>query len=162
MDAATKLHHLGFSVLGYSNSPKDTPFPSFTGDQLNDFLGQINVLICLVPYTPKTEGFLNYGLFQKLAEPTYLINVSRGSIQVEKDIIKALDEGILCGAFLDVFEQEPLPKNSPLWTHPSVQITPHIASLTYPRESVLQVLDCFKRVEEGLPLLHQVDRKKMY
>lgn len=162
MDAATKLHHLGFSVLGYSNSPKDTPFPSFTGDQLNDFLGQINVLICLVPYTPKTEGFLNYGLFQKLAEPTYLINVSRGSVQVEKDIIKALDEGILCGAFLDVFEQEPLPKESLLWTHPKIKITPHIASLTREKESVRQVLDNINRLETGQPLLNQIDRDKMY
>jgi glyoxylate/hydroxypyruvate reductase A len=162
MDAAMKLHHLGFSVVGYSNSPKDTPFPSYAGDQIDDFLSQINVLICLVPYTPKTDGLLNLSLFQKLTEPTYLINVSRGSVQVEKDIIKALDEGILCGAFLDVFEQEPLPKSSPLWTHPSLQITPHVASLTYPRESVLQMLDCFKRVEGGLPLLNEIDRKKMY
>ena len=162
MDAAKKLHHLGFDVIGYSITPKETPFPSYSGDALNEFLAQINVLICLVPYTPKTQGLLNYTLFEKLKQPTYLINVSRGSVQVEDDILKALEEGLLCGAFLDVFEEEPLPKNSPLWTHPAVQITPHIASLTYPRESVLQMLACFERVEKGLPLPHQVDRKKMY
>ena len=162
MDIAKKLHMLGFSVTGYSNSHKDTPFPSYAGDQIDTFLSEVNVLICLVPYTPKTEGLLNYKLFKKFSEPTYLINVSRGSVQVEKDILKALDEGLLSGAFLDVFEQEPLPSKSPLWQHPSVQITPHIASLTYPKESVHQVMDCLEKIEKGLPLTQEVSRVKKY
>lgn len=162
MDVANKLHHLGFSVFGYSTSHKKTPFPSYSGTEIDSFLAQINVLICLVPYTPKTEALLNYDLFKKLSQPTYLINVSRGSVQVENDILKALDKGILNGAFLDVFEHEPLPNESPLWQHPAVQITPHIASLTYPKESVRQALDCFDRVEKGLPLINSVDRNRMY
>ena len=162
MNVAKKLHALGFQVMGYSTSHKETPFPSYTGVEMDTFLSQINVLICLVPYTPKTEALLNYDLFKKLTQPTYLINVSRGSVQVEKDIIKALDEGILNGAFLDVFEQEPLSAESPLWQYSSVQITPHIASLTYPKESVRQVLECLNLVEKGLPLPNKVDRKKMY
>jgi glyoxylate/hydroxypyruvate reductase A len=101
-------------------------------------------------------------LFKKFKEPTYLVNVSRGNVQIEEDIIRALDTGLLSGAFLDVFEQEPLPKTSPLWDHPKVNITPHIASLTYPKESTYQVLDCFERLEKGLPLTQQVDREKMY
>ena len=113
-------------------------------------------------YTPKTHGLLNYQLFEKFKEPTYLINVSRGAVQVEKDIVKALNTGLLSGAFLDVFEEEPLPKSSPLWAHPKVKITPHIASLTYPKESTYQVLDCFERLEKGLPLPQQVSREKMY
>ena len=162
MDAANKIHHLGFPVVGFSNSPKKTDFHSYTGNEFHKFIEQINVLICTVPHTPKTHALLNYKLFQKLKEPTYLINVSRGSVQVEKDIIKALNEGLLSGAFLDVFEKEPLPKNSPLWDHPKVKITPHIASLTYPKESTYQVLDCFDRLEKGLPLPQEVSRKKMY
>ncbi|MBT7653734.1 MAG: glyoxylate/hydroxypyruvate reductase A [Flavobacteriaceae bacterium] len=162
MDAASKLNELGFSVFGYSNSPKETLFPSFSEGELDVFLGQINVLICTVPYTPNTHGLLNYKLFQKLKYPTYLINVSRGAVQVEKDILEALDKGLLSGAFLDVFEQEPLVKESPLWDHPKIKITPHIASLTYPEEGIHQVLESFERVEKGLPLKHQIDRKKMY
>jgi glyoxylate/hydroxypyruvate reductase A len=162
MDAANKIHHLGFPVLGYSNSPKKTVFPSYSGDQFEAFISQINVLVCTVPYTSKTHGMLNYQLFEKFKEPTYLINVSRGAVQVEKDIVKALNKGLLSGAFLDVFEEEPLPKSSPLWTHPKVKITPHIASLTYPKESTYQVLDCFDRLEKGLPLPQQVSREKMY
>ena len=87
---------------------------------------------------------------------------SRGPVHVEQDLIRALDEGLLNGVFLDVFEKEPLPKTSPLWSHPKVQLTPHIASLTYARESVLQMLDCFERVEKGLPLPQQVDRERRY
>ena len=162
MDVAKKIHHLGFPVIGFSNFPKQTPFPSYHGSALDSFLEQINVLVCTVPYTSKTHGLLNYELFKKFKEPTYLINVSRGNVQVEKDIIRALDTGLLSGAFLDVFEQEPLPETSPLWSHPKINITPHIASLTYPRESTYQVLDCFERLEKGLPLPQQVDREKMY
>ena len=162
MDAALKLHHLGFEVFGYSNSPKNTPFPSYSGDTLDDFFAQINVLICTVPYTPRTHALLNIELFKKLKTPTYLINVSRGSIQVEKDIIEALDQGLLTGAFLDVFEEEPLTQDSLLWLHPKIHITPHIASLTYPEKSVKQVIHCFECVEKGIPIPQQVDRKKMY
>ena len=78
------------------------------------------------------------------------------------DIIEAIDSGILTGAFLDVFEEEPLPKSSPLWADPKVKITPHIASLTYPEKSVKQVIHCFECVEKGIPIPQQVDRKKMY
>ena len=162
MDVAKKLHNLGFEVSGYSTSIKETPFPSYTGDEIDIFLSKINVLICLVPYTPKTKSLLCYDLFSKLTQPTYLINVSRGSVQVEKDILRALDERILNGAFLDVFEKEPLPIESPLWKYPSVQISPHVASLTYPKESVRQVIECLDRIEKGLDLPNKVDRKKMY
>jgi glyoxylate/hydroxypyruvate reductase A len=115
-----------------------------------------------VPYTPKTHGLLSEKLFNKLDEPTYLINVSRGAVQVEKDILAALDSNVLSGAFLDVFEQEPLHESSPLWHHPKVQITPHIASLTYPKESVIQVLESFDLIKKGLKPRFQVDREKMY
>lgn len=81
---------------------------------------------------------------------------------MEKDILTALEKGQLNGAFLDVFEEEPLPTESPLWLHPKVKITPHIASLTYPKEGVYQVLENFERVQKGMPLLNLVDRSKMY
>ena len=162
MDAANALYRLGFEVFGYSNSLKETIFPSFYGEQLIDFLNNINVLICTVPLTPKTRGLLCTKLFKKLANPTYLINVSRGAVHVENDIIKAIEEGKLTGAFLDVFEKEPLPKNSPLWQNPKIKITPHIASLTYAKESIRQALDNFQRVKNGGKPLNEVSRDNMY
>ena len=162
MDAANALYRLGFEVFGYSNSPKETIFPSFYGKQLEEFLKKINVLVCTVPLTPKTRGLLSAKLFNELTFPTYLINVSRGAVQVEDDIIRAIKEGKLTGAFLDVFEKEPLPNNSPLWQNPKIKITPHVASLTYAEESIRQALENFRRVTNGIAPLNEVSRENMY
>jgi len=161
MDVANKLHHLGFEVYGFSNSEKQTPFISLSKN-IDIFLSRINVLICTIPYTPKTKRLLSEDFFNKLKNQTYLINVSRGQIQVEKDIISAINSGKLSGAFLDVFENEPLSKKSPLWDHPKIKITPHIASLTYSDEGVRQVINNFNRLLSGENLINQIDRKKMY
>ncbi len=162
MDVAKKLHSLNFNFFGYSKDKKATPFKSFSGNSLSSFLNIINVLICTVPLTPQTKKLLNKNFFQKLKNQTYLINVSRGEVQVEKDIIEAINNGKLSGAFLDVFEKEPLPKDSPIWSHPKIKITPHIASLSYSDEGVRQVMENFERLNKNETLLNLADRKKMY
>ena len=162
-DAALKLHQLGFKVTGYSPSPKDIDgITTFAKGQLTEFLAQCNVLVCTVPSTPETKDLLSKPLFDQLTQPTYLINVARGAVQIEKDILDALDNNILSGAFLDVFETEPLPKDNPLWTHPKVQITPHIASITNPEAGVAQIVNNAIAVKEGTDLVHVVDSKKGY
>ena len=88
--------------------------------------------------------------------------MSRGGVQVENDIIDALDTGKLSGAFLDVFEQEPLPKNSPLWKHPKVNITPHIASITNPMAGVKQIIENVNRLLKNKELHHTVNKSKGY
>ena len=88
--------------------------------------------------------------------------MARGKVQIEKDILTALDSGQLSGAFLDVFEEEPLPTGSRLWSHPKVQITPHIASITKPKAGVQQILDNWSRLQKGEALLHQVNVQKGY
>ena len=105
---------------------------------------------------------LSAKLFNDFAFPTYLINVSRGAVQVENDIIRAIEEGKLTGAFLDVFEKEPLPNNSPLWQNPKIKITPHIASLTYAEESIRQALENFQRIKNGKKPHNEVNRENMY
>ena len=162
-DAAIKLHQLGFEVTGYSPSPKQIKgINTFARGELADFLAQCNVLVCTVPSTPQTHALLSKPLFDQLSQPTYLINVARGSVQVEKDILEALENNVLSGAFLDVFETEPLPKESPLWTHPKVQITPHIASITNPQAGVAQIINNAKALKEQTDLVHVVDPKKGY
>ncbi len=124
-DAALKLHQLGFKVMGYSPSPKNIKgIQTFSKGQLTQFLAGCNILVCTVPYTPETHGLLSKKLFDQFTSPTYLINVSRGAVQVEEDILEALDSKVLTGAFLDVFEQEPLPKTSPFGPIPTFKLLP--------------------------------------
>lgn len=162
-DAAGKLNALGFDVSGYSPSQKKIKgVRSYFGSQLDAFLASVEVLVCTVPYTAQTHALLNKSLFEKLPKGSYLINVSRGKIQVASDILDALDTGQLAGAFLDVFETEPLPQDSPFWQHPKVRITPHIASITNPEAGVKQILANWQRVHTGVPLEHQVNLQKGY
>ena len=162
-DAAEKLKKLNFDVIGYSLTKKEEKeIDVYFGNKIDLFLSKINVLVCTVPYTKSTHSLLNKDLFNKLKTPTYLINVSRGKVHVEKDILDGIESGKLTGAFLDVFEKEPLPKDSPLWKHPKIKITPHVASLTYAEESIRQALENYQRIKNGKKLINEVSRDKMY
>jgi len=162
-DAGDKLKYLGFDVIGYSlNKKKIDTTKIYYGDQIDEFLNRINILICTVPYTSKTNNLLSSDLFKKLNDNTYLINVSRGKVQNESDILKYLENGKLSGAFLDVFEEEPLPISSKLWNHEKVQITPHNASITNQEAAAPQIIENYKRVISGKKLLNQVDIHNEY
>ncbi|WP_215226088.1 2-hydroxyacid dehydrogenase [Echinicola shivajiensis] len=162
-DVLDKLDYMGFEVFGYGNRPKDNfKFPYFFGDQLGDFLKEINVMICLLPLTPKTEGFLNTELFKQCNKGTYLINVARGQHLVEEDLIPAIDKGWLSGALLDVFRKEPLPEGHDFWKHPKITFTPHIASVTNPKAAAPQIIDNYLRQKENRPLINQIDRERGY
>jgi glyoxylate/hydroxypyruvate reductase len=163
-DVAMKLQQLGFRVFGYSNSRKFIKnITSYAGEEeLNDFLSQINILICMLPLTSDTRGILNYELFRKMNKGSYLINVARGSHLVEEDLLKAIEEGYIEHAFLDVFNKEPLPKEHPFWSHNKIMITPHIASVTNPYAAVPQVIANYKRMMEGSALSNEIDRDKEY
>ena len=162
-DAGKKLKNLGFNVFGYSlNKKNDDNIPLFYGDDLDVFLKKINVLVCTVPYTSKTKNLLSKNLFDKLNNGTYLINVSRGKVQNETDILNAIDKGVLSGAYLDVFINEPLPKNSLMWNNKKIQITPHIASITNEEAAVPQILDNYQRLIDNLSLFNKVNTDSEY
>ena len=91
-----------------------------------------------------------------------MINVARGKVQIENDIIEAIDSGILTGAFLDVFENEPLPKSSSLWNNKKIKITPHIASITNTEAGAKQIIENYTRNINGQPLLNEVNLRKGY
>ena len=162
-DVLDKVHSLGFPVYGYGNSPKDSfRHPYYHGDQLQEFLDQVNIVVCLLPLTPKTDGFLNSSLFNKFKPGTYLINVARGKHLVEEDLIPAISSGQLSGALLDVFQNEPLPKDHPFWQKVEIMITPHIASITNYKAAAPQIITNYKNLMEKRPLVNEVSKQQGY
>ncbi len=162
-DLAKKLVMLGIKVSGLSNTRKMIEsVRSYITSESQLFYDEINVLVCLLPMTKDTYGYLNKALFSRLKNPCYLISVGRGFQQNEADILEALEEGKLTGAFLDVFENEPLPQSSPLWRHPKIKLTPHIASITNPKAAVPIIYENYQRMKRGDKLQHVVDKERGY
>lgn len=168
-NVADALGRLGFKIAGWSRTAKNLPgVETFHGSAgLDTFLAWTEILVCLLPLTQDTKEILNLALFRKLkrdgaAGGAFLINAGRGPLQVDADIIAALDEGALEGATLDVFPQEPLPPESPLWVHPKVTVTPHNAGDISPRVFAPQIIVQIERFERGEPLHNVVDRTRGY
>ncbi|MCU4181331.1 2-hydroxyacid dehydrogenase [Bosea sp. BH3] len=168
-DAAHKLKVMGFDVAGWSRSPKALDgLPSFSGeDGMKAFLARTDILVSLLPLTPETRGIINTALLAGLAQDgrlggPFLINAGRGGLQVEADILAALEAGTLKGATLDVFETEPLPQGSPLWSHPGVVVTPHNAAMSEPEAIASLIAQQIRRLEAGEPLQHVVDPARGY
>lgn len=170
-DAAEKLSMLGFDVAGWSRSQKDIPGLTCFGedDGLDAFLARTDILVALMPDTPDTRGILNGRLFARLARDSVmpnllpvLINAGRGALQVEADILAALEDGTLKGASLDVFETEPLPADSPLWDHPLVSVWPHVAADSDPAAIVAGIAGEIARYERGETLRNVVNRAAGY
>lgn len=163
-DAAEKFRHLGFEVIGWANTTKNIDWIKvFVGKtEFNEFLRKSDILICLLPLTSATVNILNRETFNQLPDGAFIINVARGEHLVEEDLLEAIDEGKLSGACLDVFRVEPLPKDHIFWLHPKVTVTPHVASITSPESVAPQIIENYRRLREGQPLLNVVSREKGY
>ncbi len=162
--AAQALSALGFAVHGWSRTEKCLPkIKSYFGeDQLQTFLSNTDILVCLLPLTDATRDIVNQQSLAALPKGAYFINAGRGGQVDEEALLAALDSGQLSGAALDVFKAEPLPSDSRMWNHPKVYVTPHIASMTTPASSSRHVIDNIKRCQAGEPLTHQVDLSRGY
>ncbi len=150
---ASAVASFGYPTLGWSRSPKLVPGVETChgADALDAFLRRVKVLVCVLPLTPETEGILDRANLGKLMPGAYLINVARGQHLVDGDLIALIDAGHLSGAMLDVFHDEPLPANHPLWSHPKIGITPHISAVTVIGESAAQIAEKITRIEAGQP-----------
>jgi glyoxylate/hydroxypyruvate reductase A len=168
-NAAEVLKRLGFRVSGWSRNPRQIDgVECFHGNtQLEPFLRRTDILVCLLPLTPDTRHILNRELFAQLNRTgpigaPVLINAGRGGLQAEADILACLDDGTLGAASLDVYATEPLPADSPFWTHPKVILTPHNAADTDPDEISKYVAGQIERFEAGEPLENVVDLARGY
>ena len=168
-DAADILHRLGFALRGWSRTARTVPHVScFNGaDGLDEFLSGTDILVCLLPLTTDTEVLIDNTVFDRLRSDGPLggpvfINAGRGRIQVEADLVAALRGKVLIGASLDVFEVEPLPQDSPLWSLDNVIITPHAAAVSSPKALSHLIARQVQAHRAGKPLAHLVDRARGY
>jgi glyoxylate/hydroxypyruvate reductase A len=161
---AEALVQQGYQVSGWSQSPKSIEsVESLTGKQgLHAGLARADYLINLLPLTSETRGLLDSKLWARCERKPIVMNVGRGASLAEDDLIPALEVGLLGGAILDVFDPEPLAEESPLWRHPDIWITPHIASISDPSDVIRLAIENQQRVNAGKHPHYQVDLSREY
>jgi glyoxylate/hydroxypyruvate reductase A len=161
---ASYLLALGYRVRGWSRSGSPVRGVEVFGghDQFNPFLSGSNLVVNVLPLTEHTRGILNARTFEAMPGGSYIVNIGRGGHLVEADLLGALESGQIGGAMLDVFNEEPLPASNPLWRHPDVVITPHVAGVTIAAEAEAQVVANIRRMEQGERPVGIVDRAKGY
>ena len=161
---ALDLVRVGFTVQGWSRTKKNiATVKTFTGThELGSFLNTTNILVCLLPLTPTTKGFMNTKLLVQLPKDAYVINVARGGHVVDTDLLEQLNNNHLSGACLDVYQQEPLASAHPFWQHKKVHMTPHYASVSDTNSVIPQILENYQNLLDGAKLLNAVDREKGY
>ncbi|BCH21644.1 glyoxylate/hydroxypyruvate reductase A [Mesorhizobium sp. L-8-10] len=167
MLAQAAIEHLKpfrFPLAGWSRSERRIDgVTCFHGEeQLSGFLSQTDILVCLLPLTQRTRGMLDAQLFSQLPVGARLLHVGRGPQLEQGALIEALDSDRLAAAMLDVTDPEPLPEDHPLWSHPKVMITPHIASVTQPHTAAQSVVENIRRHLAGKELIGVVDRTLGY
>ena len=161
---ALVLQSLGFQVLAWVRNPRhESDVPIYHGaDQLESFLHQTDIAVCLLPLTRETEGIFCARTFAMMPRGAMLVNVGRGKHVVDKDLIAALDSGQLSYAALDALWPEPLPPESPLWLHPKVTIMPHVARRPTVGQLVTEVAANIRSLEAGGRLLQEIDVTRGY
>jgi glyoxylate/hydroxypyruvate reductase A len=161
---AEMLLQLGFRGRGWSRTPRDVEgVESFAGNAaLPAFLAGCEILVVLIPLTPQTMGMIDATFLARLPDGAVLINLARGGLVRDDDLLAALDSGRLRHAVLDVFNVEPLPPEHRYWNHARVTVTPHVAALTNPQTAAGFVAENLRRLHAGEPLLGLVDRARGY
>jgi len=161
---ALVLKSLGFPVSAWVRSPREEPgILVFHGpDQLEPFLRQADIVVCLLPLTRETEGILCARTFAMMPRGAMVINIGRGKHVVDADLVAALESGQLSYAALDALHPEPLPQDSPLWLHPKVTVMPHVARRPTVRQLVAEIAANIRNVEAGGGLLQEIDKATGY
>lgn len=164
-DIVRILRALGANVVGWRRSEVDTPGVSrlFVGnEQLGDFVGSSDAVVLVLPLTKDTDELFDEKIFNRFRRGSHLVNVGRGGVIVEGHLLRALDEGMIEHATLDVFRTEPLPQDHPFWDHPKVTVTPHICGPLVPEKVVPHFLANYQAFAAGRTLKNQIDVKRQY
>jgi glyoxylate/hydroxypyruvate reductase A len=158
---ARGLAEQGFDVRGWDLSPKVIEGVTTVSDPAKwaGFLGDLDILVNMMPLTAGTRGLINADVFAALTPGTKFVNASRGDVVDEEALIAALQSGQVGGATLDVFVKEPLAPEHPFWEMENVYITPHLASITVPTSAAEDVAESIRRVNAGGAPLHQINPK---
>jgi glyoxylate/hydroxypyruvate reductase A len=161
---ALVLKSLGFKVSAWVRTPRvEAEISIFHGrDQLEPFLRQTDIAVCLLPLTRETKGIFCARTFAMMPKGAMLVNVGRGKHVVDKDLIGALDSGHLSYAALDALWPEPLPPESPLWLHPKVTVMPHVARRPTVAQLVTEIAANIRSIESGGRLLQEIDKTMGY
>jgi glyoxylate/hydroxypyruvate reductase A len=164
MPVLAALRQLGFPVRGWSRTPKDVPgVQCHAGmDALDDFLGGVQALLCMLPLTPATTNLLDRARLMQLPAGAYVINVARGALLAEPDLLALIRAGHIAGATLDVFRNEPLPAPHPFWSEPRITITPHIAAVTLIDAAARQIAGKIGQRERGEAVADTIDLERGY
>ncbi|WP_134500602.1 2-hydroxyacid dehydrogenase [Microvirga pakistanensis] len=161
---AEALRSFGFQISGWSRTPKDIAGINchHGADGLNAMLTETDILVCLLPLTDATRGILNADLFGRLPRGAALVQAGRGGHMDQQALLDALNRGQLSGAFVDVTNPEPLPAESPLWSHPRVILTPHVAGHSRAETAAEATVENIRRHRAGQPVTGLVDPARGY
>lgn len=156
--------HFGMRVLGYRRSPGEHPLVErlYSGGELAEFLGQLDYLVLALPNTPATDGLMDASALAAMKPEAVLVNIGRGNAIDESALAQALQCGRLKAAVLDVFVEEPLPPESPLWRLPNAYLTPHNAANSFAQDIVHIFCQNYQRFLNGEELLYTIDFERGY
>jgi phosphoglycerate dehydrogenase-like enzyme len=134
----------------------------FNGANFGEFLSNPDYIVITLPSTPETMHLFDYDAFHAMKRSSILISIGRGNVISETALVRALEEKLIRGAVLDVFEEEPLPEASPLWALPNVLITPHNSGFSFPENVVKIFAENYRRLVDNKPLKYMVDFERGY